>query len=213
MQAQDPQQMRISDADRHKVAEALREAAGEGRIDLAELDERLEAAYAAKTYGELVPITADLPAQVPQRPAQPRQPQPPRATLPVGASYPNSVAIMSETKRNGPWLVGETHSAFAMMGSVTLDLRQAHFTAKETTISVAAIMGETRVLVDDRTVVIVDGIGLMGEFSEQRARVEPHLDADSPVVRVKGLALMGSVSVQRRPPPGTTTNMLGWRNR
>ncbi|HET7385469.1 MAG TPA: DUF1707 domain-containing protein [Nocardioidaceae bacterium] len=207
---QDPQQLRISDADRHKVAEALREAAGEGRLELGELDERLEAAYAAKTYGDLVPITADLPAQVPQHPAQPR---PARTTLPVGASHPNSVAIMSETKRQGPWLVGETHSAFAMMGSITLDLRQAHFSAKETTINAVAIMGETKVVVDDRTMVIVDGFGLMGEFKEQRARVEPDLDADSPVVRVKGLALMGSVSVQRRPAPGTTKNMLGWRNR
>ena len=53
--------MRISDADRNKVAEVLREAAGDGRIDFDELDERLEATYAAKTYAELVPITHDLP--------------------------------------------------------------------------------------------------------------------------------------------------------
>ena len=43
MDAQDPSQLRISDDDRHKVAEVLREAAGEGRIDMDELDERLEA--------------------------------------------------------------------------------------------------------------------------------------------------------------------------
>ena len=48
-------QLRVSDEDRHKVAEILREAAGEGRIDLEELDERLEATYAAKTYADLVP--------------------------------------------------------------------------------------------------------------------------------------------------------------
>ena len=53
--------MRISDDDRHRVAELLREAAGDGRLDLTELDDRLGAAYAAKTYGDLVPITADLP--------------------------------------------------------------------------------------------------------------------------------------------------------
>ena len=53
--------LRISDEDRHQVAELLRQAAGEGRIDLDELDERLEATYPAKTYGELVPITVDLP--------------------------------------------------------------------------------------------------------------------------------------------------------
>jgi hypothetical protein len=39
--SQDPDQLRISDQDRHHVAEILREAAGEGRIDLDELDERL----------------------------------------------------------------------------------------------------------------------------------------------------------------------------
>jgi hypothetical protein len=63
MSAQDPSQLRISDSDRHKVAEVLREAAGEGRIDMDELDERLEATYAARTYADLVPITVDLPVQ------------------------------------------------------------------------------------------------------------------------------------------------------
>ncbi len=44
------------------MAEELRTAAGEGRIDLEELDERLEATYAARTYADLVPITIDLPS-------------------------------------------------------------------------------------------------------------------------------------------------------
>ena len=40
----------------------LRDAAGEGRLTLAELDERLDAVYAAKTYADLEPLTRDLPA-------------------------------------------------------------------------------------------------------------------------------------------------------
>ncbi len=64
----DRSRLRISDADRHQVAELLREAAGEGRLDIEELDERLEAAYSAKTYGDLVPLTADLPVNAPQHP-------------------------------------------------------------------------------------------------------------------------------------------------
>src|SRR3712207_5042198 len=63
----DPAQLRISDAERHQVAEILRQAAGEGRLDLEELDERLEATYAARTYADLVPITLDLPSH-PHRP-------------------------------------------------------------------------------------------------------------------------------------------------
>ena len=87
MQRPDPSQLRISDADRHKVAEVLREAAGEGRIDLDELDERLEAAYAAKTYADLVPLTIDLPAV---RPAgSPATPVPrPAASVPVPTTTP-----------------------------------------------------------------------------------------------------------------------------
>lgn len=56
----DPSLLRISDHDRQKVADVLRDAAGEGRIDLEELDERLELTWGARTYADLVPITADL---------------------------------------------------------------------------------------------------------------------------------------------------------
>ena len=92
----DPAQLRISDDDRHRVAEVLREAAGEGRIDLDELDQRLEATYAAKTYADLVPITVDLPAlpeplaggrhrrAAARRPC--RRPRPTRARSPSWAS-------------------------------------------------------------------------------------------------------------------------------
>ena len=52
---------RVSDLEREDVAERLREAAGEGRLSYTELEERLETVYGAKTYGDLVQITADLP--------------------------------------------------------------------------------------------------------------------------------------------------------
>ena len=57
----DRSHMRISDADRAATAERLRIAVDEGRLDLTEYDTRLRSAYAAITYGELEPITADLP--------------------------------------------------------------------------------------------------------------------------------------------------------
>ena len=53
--------MRAGNADRERVVARLNEAFGEGRLDVAELDERVAAAYAAKTLGDLVPLTADLP--------------------------------------------------------------------------------------------------------------------------------------------------------
>ena len=53
--------LRAGNADREKVVAKLNAAFAEGRLDVSELDERVSAAYAAKTLGELVPLTADLP--------------------------------------------------------------------------------------------------------------------------------------------------------
>jgi Domain of unknown function (DUF1707) len=53
--------MRAADTDRQTVAERLRAALDEGRLDLHEYDDRLQQAYAAKTYGELERLTTDLP--------------------------------------------------------------------------------------------------------------------------------------------------------
>ncbi len=61
--------MRAADTDRERVAEQLRSAHSEGRLDLTEYDERVQQAWAARTYGELEALTADLPQA--QRPAAP----------------------------------------------------------------------------------------------------------------------------------------------
>lgn len=53
--------LRASDADRDQVAEHLRRAAAEGRLRTDELEQRLGAAFSARTYGELEPLVADLP--------------------------------------------------------------------------------------------------------------------------------------------------------
>src|SRR4051794_5807323 len=53
--------MRASDADRQQMADRLRAALAEGRLDLSEYDDRLQRTYAAKTYGELKEVVADLP--------------------------------------------------------------------------------------------------------------------------------------------------------
>lgn len=62
-------ELRASDADRSAVAQRLQLAVDEGRLDLSDFDERLRDAYAARTYGELAKLTADLPAPAPAVPA------------------------------------------------------------------------------------------------------------------------------------------------
>jgi hypothetical protein len=63
-------EMRAGDSDRQAVADKLKQALDEGRLDLAEYDERLQRAYAAKTYGDLKGLLDDLPAAtLPERAA------------------------------------------------------------------------------------------------------------------------------------------------
>ena len=195
----DPALLRVSDADRHKVAEILRQAAGEGRLDLDELDERLESAYAAKTYADLVPITADLPLRASERLPGPA-PQPAGPALPA-TRHDTTLAFMGGSSRKGLWEVGATHTAFAMWAGITLDLREARLTSRETVIYANAIWAGIDIVVNEHTQVIVDGIGIMGGFEQARDKVAPTIGPESPVVRVKGIALMAGVSVQRRPMP------------
>ncbi|MCF6735806.1 DUF1707 domain-containing protein [Blastococcus sp. KM273129] len=67
--------LRAADSDRAAVASTLGRAMSEGRLTVAEYDDRLARAYAARTFGELAELTADLPA-APPRPAPVRSAHP-----------------------------------------------------------------------------------------------------------------------------------------
>ncbi|MCE6997565.1 DUF1707 domain-containing protein [Saccharothrix sp. S26] len=71
---------RASDSERDRTAARLRDAVGEGRLTLAEADERIAAAYRAVHRHDLEPLTADLPAPTPP-PGPPARHRPP--LLPV----------------------------------------------------------------------------------------------------------------------------------
>lgn len=191
--------LRVSDADREQTAEVLRKAAGDGRITFDELDERLSAAYAARTYGDLAQVTADLPG-----PGL----EPPPVVAPAPGTFPAariggtpgagvSIAVMSGVERSGPWVLPPRHSVFAMMGAVKLDLREARFSQREITIDVVTIMGGVDILVGEDIEVDVSGFGFMGAFDH---RASGPGAPGAPRVRVVGFALMGGVNVQRRRP-------------
>ena len=77
--------LRAADADRSAVAAVLGQHMAAGRLTLEEYDERLARAYAAKTYGDLAQLTADLPAT--PRPPAPR-PGPAPAPAAPGSCAP-----------------------------------------------------------------------------------------------------------------------------
>jgi hypothetical protein len=191
----DPAQLRISDQERHQVAEILREAAGEGRLDLDELDARLEATYAARTYADLVPITLDLPSHPHQVPVT----RAASSELVVpGPDKETHLAIMSGFDRRGVWVVPERMTIVAFWGGAELDLRQAKFAAQECVITINAVMGGASVIVPPHVNVKMEGTGIMGGYSGPSGLVDATLDASSPTVRIRGVAIMGGVSVERK---------------
>lgn len=189
-------EMRASDPDRERVAERLRAAAGNGRITMDELEERLDATYAAKTYGELVPLTADLPVEDARLDTGPAPI--PSSALIVGdqqrRSSTTAIAIMSGANRGGRWIVPRSVRVFAFWGGSIIDLRDARFESGTTVITAAAIMGGVQVLVPEGVHVRVHGVGIMGGFNESQTNSSPPDRA--PVVEVRGLAFWGGVLVK-----------------
>jgi hypothetical protein len=76
--------MRVSDADRQSVVDELRVHYSLGRIDLAELEDRVTSALAARVRGELEPLLDDLPEVAPSAPTYSGPPIRPRTDRPEG---------------------------------------------------------------------------------------------------------------------------------
>ncbi|MQA11710.1 MAG: DUF1707 domain-containing protein [Pseudonocardiaceae bacterium] len=195
----DPRQLRASDADRERVAQVLNTAMSEGRITVAELDERLQAVYAAKTLGDLTPITSDLPGSQltlgqPSTPATTGNAPAPATNRIGGTPTSNTaIAIMSGSDRKGQWVVPATFNAFAFWGGIEIDITEARFSEPEVTIQATTIMGGIDIVVPEDVTVHVTGVGFMGAFENKTRSQAPE---GSPVVRVTGLALMGGVTVK-----------------
>ena len=183
------------------MADRLREAAAQGQITMDELEERLETTYSAKTFGDLVPVTADLPAHTGPGAYVP---------TPVAAPAPSriggtpdrrhwSVAVMSGASRKGRWTVPAKYTSVAFMGGVDIDLREATFAQQETVIHVFAMMGGIEIQVPEGVEVRIDAFGFMGGVDGDSARSSNPNDTSAPVVRVVGLAFMGGIGISRKP--------------
>jgi hypothetical protein len=103
-------EMRASDADRERVVQALQEQVGEGRLTLAEFEERSGEAYQAKTVGELRVLFKDLPHDPLAPPVQPQAPWQqafPLPAIPPWAqrtfpSYPQQRRPLPPARRGSP---------------------------------------------------------------------------------------------------------------
>lgn len=184
--------VRASDADRDRVAEVLRQAAGEGRITVEELDERIDRALGARTHGELAELTADLPptAHAAAAPATPALP-----VRPGEGGRRWLISIMSGHDRRGHWRLGERLTSINIMGGGDIDLNDAELSAHETTIHVLAIMGGATVRVPEGPDVRVSEFALMGGNDVHLGEQPPV--PGGPIVHIKLFSVMGGSDVKR----------------
>ncbi|MBL1118887.1 DUF1707 domain-containing protein [Streptomyces sp. 110] len=189
--------MRASDAERERIAEVLREAVAEGRLDMEEFDERLGAAYAARTHGELEPLVRDLPVPGGAAPAPPSPADPTGWAERIGGTPTSkwAVAIMGGFQRKGTWTVPRAFTALTVMGGGEIDLREARFEDRDVVIRCFALMGGVEIIVPPDLETHVSGIGLMGGFDHTGSADG---DPTGPRVTVTGLAIFGGVSVERK---------------
>lgn len=183
--------LRASDADRDRVADRLREALAEGRLTVEEHAERLDAVYAAKTYADLEPIVADLPAPESGDPltvSHGGHPAPP-VVLPSAVS-----AFFGAARRTGRWLVPPNGTVTACFGEVELDLCQAVLSQREVTITLSVLFGTVTVKVPPGVRVESSVGGLFGGSSLPSGG--PY-GVDAPVVRLAGFVMFGSLDVRR----------------
>jgi hypothetical protein len=102
MVSEDRDALRAGDVDREFVAERLRNALNEGRLTLTEYDDRLQEAYAARTYGDLKGLLTDLPVAAP---ASRSQIMPTSPVLPSESALPAIPA--PEGNLTAQWLLNE----------------------------------------------------------------------------------------------------------
>jgi hypothetical protein len=143
--------MRIGYRERDAVAAVLQEAAGDGRLTMAELDERLEAALQAKTYADLDPLVADLSVELPSHALSSGRP---RAQRPPSAGYSREDPLrvdagMGSEKRRGVWTVPPFIVIKQGMGSVELNFLEATPAAQLIEIQVIGGVGSVVLVLPD----------------------------------------------------------------
>lgn len=208
---QSPADLRCSDVDRERVAEALRQAAGDGRLTLTELEERLDATFQARTYGDLQPITRDLPqgpypipgaSQAPRPwPAQPSVARPPSSPVPAPDFRPGTPvakeqinAILSEEKRTGRWEVPARLDVVPILGSVELDFTEAVVRSPEVEIRLGVALGSVTIIVPEGIDVRMDSI--TNVLGERKMKLDAPVTPGGPICRISGFVLLGEVTVR-----------------
>jgi hypothetical protein len=185
-------ELRASDADREQHAEVLRRAAGEGRLTMDELEERLNAVYASRTHRELERLIVDVVPREAYSPAQTPNRVPVRRDR-AGANW--MISIMSGRERKGRWLVGKNLKVINIMGGTDLDLNDAELADDNVEMTVISLMGGADVRVPEGLNVELTEFAFMGGNGSKLGKERP--DPGGPTLRLRVISIMGGTDVNR----------------
>ncbi|MFE9763235.1 DUF1707 domain-containing protein [Streptomyces sp. NPDC005808] len=190
-----PAELRASDADRDRIADILRDALAEGRLTPEEHSERVEGVLATKTVGELDQFVRDLPAAHAPRATPAYTIAPNRPTVGAIPLEPddNVVAVFSAAVRKGRWRAGRRIHAYAVFGSVEIDLTEAIFEYQQVVIKAISVFGNVEIRVPENVSLRGSGAGVLGNFEVDTLDSG---DPDAPVIYVDGLAVLGNVEAK-----------------
>lgn len=178
-----------NDSDRDHVITLLTAAQAEGRLTVAERDQRITAARTAETFDDLVPLTRDLVS--PTGPAA--RPVVNYDSAGAGDVADQIVAVFAGANRKRAWRVRRHTSILTIFGGVDLDLTEATFEAKEITFNVFCLFGGVNVVVPVGTDVDNQVMAIFGG-SDVHKLAAPHPSA--PKLALKGFVGFGGVDVR-----------------
>jgi hypothetical protein len=182
-------ELRASDADREQTAERLRRAAGEGRLTVEELEERLHAVYEARTHAELAPLVAD----VPEDPSAAHASRVPVRRGEGGSRW--VISVLGGSDRTGHWRLARRCSVINVMGGSDIDLNDVELADDHVELFVFSLMGGAEVHVPDGLNVEVSELALLGGNAVELGLARP--DPGGPVLRIRMLSIMGGSDVKR----------------
>jgi hypothetical protein len=183
--------VRASDADRDRVVEILGHALAEGRLTVEEHSERLDAVYAAKTLGELEPLTRDLaPAARPGAAAAPLV-----DSSGAAERQDRMVAVFGGVQRRGRWRVRRRTKAVTVFGGIDLDMNDATFDGSVVEITMFTLFGDVSIRVPDGVEVRDESSSVFGGVNIDTG--DSPSTSDGPVIVLKGLTIFGGVDARR----------------
>lgn len=189
----------VSPAARERAVQDLADHFAQDRLTMHEYERRVELVYRAASADALRDLTKDLAPSPPVRVTQAPVASTAGASVPARSSRAkNFFALMSGVVRRGNWTVPSRIRAFAWMGGIGLDLREAELSGPVTDIYVFAMMGGVEIIVPPDVRLESDGFAIMGGFEDQ-LKEPASRDPDAPLIRVHGFAFMGGVVARVAP--------------